>query len=44
MLGGVGYFQPDSLFEQDIECGPWAEHTFEQIFMMEDKEFGPCDL
>ena len=44
MLGGVGYFQPDSLFEQDIECGPWAEHSFEQIFMMEDKEIGPCDL
>ena len=44
MLGGVGYFQPDSLFEQDIECGPRAEHTFEQIFMMEDEDIGPCDL
>jgi len=44
MLGGVGYFEPDRHFEQDQECGPWAEHTFEEIFLMEEEEIGPCDL
>ena len=44
MLGGIGYFEPDILFEQDTACGPWAEHTFEEIFLMEQEEIGPCDL
>ena len=44
MLGDVGYFEPDKLFEQDTECGPWAEHTFEEIFVMEEEEISPCDL
>lgn len=44
MLGGIGYFEPDRHFEQDMECGPWAEHTFEEIFLMEEEEIGPCEL
>ncbi|MDA9175723.1 DUF4329 domain-containing protein [Alphaproteobacteria bacterium] len=44
MLGDVGYFKRDSKFEQDMECGPFDEHTFEEIFIMEEEEIGPCDL
>lgn len=44
MLGGVGYFQPDNFFEQDLPCGPRAQHTFDEIYLMEDEDLAPCDL
>ena len=43
-LGGVGYFEQDVNFEQDFECGPFEEHTFDEVFLMEEEEIGPCEL
>ena len=44
MLGGVGYFQPDNFFKQDLHCGPRAQHTFDEIYLMEDEDLSPCEL
>ena len=44
MLGDIGYFKKDRNFERDWGCEPLDEHTFDEIYIMEEEEIGPCDL
>ena len=44
MLGDIGYFKKDRNFERDRGCEPHEEHTFDEIYIMEEEEIGPCDL
>lgn len=43
-IGGIGYFRKDENFTPDVGCEPWEEHSFDEIYRMEDEELGPCDL
>ena len=44
LLGDTGYFEPDQLFAEDIDCPLLAEYSFEDIFVMEDEELAACEL
>lgn len=44
LLGDTGYFEPDQLFVEDIDCPLQAEYSFEDIFVMEDEELAACEL
>ncbi len=44
LLGDTGYFEPDQLFVEDIDCPMQAEYSFEDIFVMEDEELAACEL
>ncbi len=34
LLGDTGYFEPDQLFVEDIECPLQAEYSCEEIFVI----------